>query len=58
MSVSTFEVLAKEEKPYIQKIKDVNPSIKSTRQMRAQIDTTQRKNKSKQSTKNNEKKIL
>jgi hypothetical protein len=29
----------------------MNPSIKSTRQMRTQVDTTQRKNKSKQSTK-------
>jgi hypothetical protein len=28
-----------------------NPSNKSTRQMRTQVDTTQRKNKSKQSTK-------
>jgi hypothetical protein len=28
-----------------------NPSIKSTRQMRTQVDTTQTKNKSKQSTK-------
>jgi hypothetical protein len=28
-----------------------NPSIKSTRQKRAQVDTTQRKNKNKQSTK-------
>jgi hypothetical protein len=32
------------------KIKDENQSIKSTRQMRAQVNTTQRKNKSKQST--------
>ncbi len=32
-------------------MKDENPSIKSTRQMRAQVNTTQRKNKSKQSTK-------
>jgi hypothetical protein len=30
------------------KIKDENPSIKSTRQMRAQVDITQMKNKSKQ----------
>ncbi len=29
------------------KIKDGNPSIKSTRQMRTQVDTTQSKNKSK-----------
>ncbi len=29
--------------------------MKSTRQMRAQVDTTQRKNKNKQSTKNKEK---
>jgi len=27
------------------KIKDMNPSIKCTRQMRAQVDTTQRKKK-------------
>jgi hypothetical protein len=33
------------------KIKYGNPSIKSTRQMKAQKNTTQRKNKSKQSTK-------
>jgi hypothetical protein len=33
------------------KINNGNPSIKSTRQMRTQEDTTQRKNKSKQSTK-------
>jgi hypothetical protein len=33
------------------KFKDGNPSNKSTRQMRTQIDTTQRENKSKQSTK-------
>jgi hypothetical protein len=30
------------------KIKDGNPSIKSTRQMRTQVDTTQRKNKNEQ----------
>jgi hypothetical protein len=40
------------------KMKDKNPSIKSTRQMRAQVDTTQRKNESKQSMKNKEKKTL
>jgi hypothetical protein len=34
------------------KIKDENPSIKITRQMRARVDITQRKNKSKPSTKN------
>jgi type III secretory pathway component EscU len=33
------------------KIKDGNPYIKSRRQMRAQVDTPQRKNKSKESTK-------
>jgi hypothetical protein len=33
------------------KIKDGIPSIRSTRQKRTQVDTTQRKNKSKQSTK-------
>jgi hypothetical protein len=38
------------------KVEDRNPSIKGTRQMRARIDTNQRKNKSKQSTKNKEKK--
>jgi len=37
------------------KIKDKNPSIKSTRQMRTQIDTNQRKNESKQSTKKRKK---
>jgi hypothetical protein len=36
---------------FIFKIKDRNPSIKSTRQMKAQVDTTQSKNKRKQSTK-------
>jgi hypothetical protein len=40
------------------KIKDKNPSIKSTRQMRAQVNTTQRKNESKQSMKNKEEKIV
>jgi hypothetical protein len=30
---------------------ETHPSIKSTRQVRAQVDTTQRKNKNKQSTK-------
>jgi hypothetical protein len=34
------------------KIKDGNPSIKNARQMRAQVDTIQRKNKSKQLAKN------
>ncbi len=33
------------------KIKDGNPSTKNTRQMKAQVNTIQRKNKSKQSTK-------
>jgi hypothetical protein len=33
------------------KIKDANPFNKSTRQMRTQVDTTERENKSKQSTK-------
>jgi hypothetical protein len=37
------------------KIKDGIPSIKSTKQMRVQVDTTQRKNKNKQSTKNKKK---
>jgi hypothetical protein len=37
--------------------KDGNPSIKSTRQMRTQVYTTQRQNKSKQSTKKSSKKI-
>jgi hypothetical protein len=41
----------KEEKPCISKSKMGNLSIKSTMQMRTQVDTTQRKNKSKQSTK-------
>jgi hypothetical protein len=41
--------LNEEKKRKIQyiKIKDRNPSIKSTKQMRAQVDTTPRKNKSK-----------
>jgi hypothetical protein len=34
----------------------MNPSIKSTWQMRVRVDTTQRKNESKQLTKNKEKK--
>jgi hypothetical protein len=37
------------------KIQGQKPICQSTRQMRAQIDTTQRKNESKQSTKNKEK---
>jgi len=37
--------------PVHKKIKDANPSIKSTRQMRALVDTTQRKNERKQSKK-------
>jgi hypothetical protein len=37
------------------KIKDGILSIKSTRQMKAQVNTTQRKNKSKQSTKKKKK---
>jgi hypothetical protein len=40
------------------KIKDKNPSTKSTRQMKAKVDTTQRENKSKQSMKNKRKKTL
>ncbi len=40
-----------EENPQI-KIKGGNPPIKSTRQMRTQLNITQRKNKSKQSTNN------
>jgi hypothetical protein len=43
--------ISDEEKPFYIKIKDENPSIKSTRQMRTQVNTTQRKIKSKQSTK-------
>ncbi len=42
------------------KIKDRNPSIKSTRQMRATIDTTQKKKKTKKKKKkktNNQQKI-
>jgi hypothetical protein len=38
------------------KIKDGNSSIKSTRQMKAQVDTTQIKKKKKQSMSNKEKK--
>jgi len=42
----------KKEKPCKIKIKDGNPSIKSTRQMKTQVDTTQKKKKkSKQSKK-------
>jgi hypothetical protein len=36
-----------EKKPCKSKIKDGNPFIKSTRQMRTQVDTTQRKKKTK-----------
>jgi hypothetical protein len=46
----------KKKKNRIYKIKDGNPSIKSTRQMRTLIDTTQRKNENKHSIKNKEKK--
>ncbi len=46
-------------KTMYRKIKDGNPSIKSTRQMKARVDTTQRKNnESQQSTKNKENKTL
>jgi hypothetical protein len=38
----------KRRKPQYIKIKDRNPSIKSTKQTRAQVDTTPRKDKSKQ----------
>jgi hypothetical protein len=48
--VVEFFRLKKEKKLYIN-VKDGNPSIKSTRQKRTQVDTTQRNNKSKQSTK-------
>jgi hypothetical protein len=40
-----------EEKPYKWKSRMGNPSIKSTREKRTQVDTTWRKNKSKQLTK-------
>jgi len=40
------------------KIRDGNPSTKSTRQKITQVDTTWRKNKSKQSTKKKEAKDL
>jgi hypothetical protein len=40
-----------EEKPYKWKSRMGNPSIKSPRQKRTQVDTTLRKNKSKQLTK-------
>jgi hypothetical protein len=40
------------------KIKDENPSIKSTRQMKAQVNTTQKGKKNKKSTKNKENKTL
>jgi hypothetical protein len=42
--------LEEEKKTLYIKIKNGNPSIKSTRQMTAGVDTTQRKNESKQST--------
>jgi hypothetical protein len=47
-----------EKKPCKSKIKDGNPFIKSTRQMRTQVDTTQRKKKQKQSINKNQIKIL
>jgi len=46
----------KKKKNLIYKIKDENPSIKSTRQMKTLINTTQRKNRNKQSIENKEKK--
>jgi hypothetical protein len=50
--------VARRKTMYIE-IKDGNPSNKSTRQKKAQEDTTQRKkNKSQQSMKNKEKKTL
>ncbi len=51
-----FVTKKKKKKNLIYKIKDKNPSIKSTRQMRTLIDTTQRKNRNKQSTENIRKK--
>jgi len=49
-----------EKKPCKSKIKDGNPFIKSTRQMRTQVDTTQRQKtkKQKQSINKNQIKIL
>jgi hypothetical protein len=40
------ESFKRKENPIYKKIKDKNPSIKSTRQKKAQVDTTQRKNES------------
>jgi hypothetical protein len=41
----------RKKKNLVNKIMDENPSIKSSRQKRTQVNTTQRKNKSKQLTK-------
>ncbi len=38
------------------KIKDKNPSLKNTRQIRTRVNTTQRKNENKQSTKKRKRK--
>jgi hypothetical protein len=48
----------KEKKTRYIKIKDGNPSIKSTRQMRTQVNTTQIRNKSKESIFKNQVKTL
>jgi hypothetical protein len=60
LSIATIITLHKlrKKKTMYKKIKDGNSSIKSTWQMKARIDTTQRKNESKKSTKNKEKKTL
>jgi hypothetical protein len=44
-------VLKRRKNPVNENLKEGNPSIKSTRQMTTQVNTTQRKNKNKQSTK-------
>jgi len=53
-----LHVKREKKKPDKSKIKDRNPSIKSTMQMRTQVNTTQIKNKSKKSIKKNQVKTL
>jgi hypothetical protein len=54
-----FVICLQKRKTMYIKLNNGNPSIKSTRQMKAQVNTTERrKNESQQSTKNKEKKIL
>ncbi len=49
LSLLSHDFMQRRKTPYM-KIKDGNPSIKSTRHMKARVDTTQRKNENKQST--------